>query len=124
MRAAMNEILRDWYVVDCTKGVERWNKILERHGLSDRLYLPDRKFNRHIGIYSETRFDPWGRVISTEAWERQRSTWLPTADDKAYLKNIMAHPVFEPGKFANYIAPPTKGVNRLPVDFEYVRRED
>ena len=35
----------------------------------------------------------------------------------------MAHAVYEPGKFANYIAPPAKGINRLPVDFEYVRAE-
>jgi benzoyl-CoA 2,3-epoxidase subunit B len=123
MRTAMNEILRDWYVADCKKGVERWNKILERHGLSDRLYLPDRKFHRHIGIYAETRFDPWGHVISTEEWDRRRNEWLPRPEDKAYLRNIMAHPVYEPGKFANYIAPPAKGINRLPVDFEYVRHE-
>jgi benzoyl-CoA 2,3-dioxygenase component B len=29
--------------------------------------------------------------------------------------------VVEPGKFANWIAPPTIGINRQPVDFEYVR---
>ena len=51
MRNAMNEVLRDWYVGDCQAGVERWNKILERHGLSDRLALPDRKFNRGIGQF-------------------------------------------------------------------------
>ena len=27
----------------------------------------------------------------------------------------------EPGKFANWIAPPLMGINRQPVDFEYVR---
>jgi benzoyl-CoA 2,3-dioxygenase component B len=35
----------------------------------------------------------------------------------------MATPVYEPGKFANYIAPPIRGINRQPVDFEYVRTE-
>jgi benzoyl-CoA 2,3-dioxygenase component B len=35
----------------------------------------------------------------------------------------MTRPVFEPGKFANWIAPAAKGINRLPVDFEYVRTE-
>jgi len=35
----------------------------------------------------------------------------------------MASPVFERGKFANYIAPPRRGINQLPVDFEYVRTE-
>src|SRR4029450_7715001 len=42
MRNAMNEGLRDWYVEDCQAGVDRWNKILDHHGLSDRLRLPDR----------------------------------------------------------------------------------
>ena len=32
-------------------------------------------------------------------------------------------PVYEPGKFANYIAPPLRGINRMPIDFEYVRTE-
>src|SRR5574342_832765 len=49
MRNAMNEVLRDWYVGDCAAGVVRWNRILEAHGMSDRLRLPDRKFNRNIG---------------------------------------------------------------------------
>ena len=29
--------------------------------------------------------------------------------------------VVEPGKFANWIAPPMIGINRQPVDFEYIR---
>jgi benzoyl-CoA 2,3-dioxygenase component B len=29
--------------------------------------------------------------------------------------------VTEPGKFANYIAPPQKGPNDQPIDFEYVQ---
>jgi hypothetical protein len=32
--------------------------------------------------------------------------------------------VVEPGKFANWIAPPVMGINRQPVDFEYVRFAD
>jgi len=27
----------------------------------------------------------------------------------------------EPGKFANWIAPPARGVNNQPLNFEYVR---
>jgi benzoyl-CoA 2,3-dioxygenase component B len=30
-------------------------------------------------------------------------------------------PVTERGRFANWIAPPPRGVNGQPVDFEYVR---
>jgi benzoyl-CoA 2,3-dioxygenase component B len=29
--------------------------------------------------------------------------------------------VHEPGRFANYIAPPAQGTNNQPIDFEYVR---
>ncbi len=29
--------------------------------------------------------------------------------------------VVEPGKFANWIAPPRRGINQKPLDFEYVR---
>ena len=28
--------------------------------------------------------------------------------------------VTEPGKFASWIAPPPKGINSQPIDFEYV----
>lgn len=124
LRNAMNEVLRDWYVHDCQGGVERWNKTLERAGLSDRLGLPDRKFNRDIGMYADLHFDPEGRPLAPEAWEARRSEWLPSPADKAYLRSIMAEPIFELGRFANYIAPPTRGINRRPVDFEYVRTEE
>jgi benzoyl-CoA 2,3-dioxygenase component B len=124
LRNAMNEVLRDWYVGDCQAGVDRWNRLIERHGLSDRLRLPDRKFNRGIGMYSGFHFDPDGRPLSGEDWERRKSEWLPTPADKDYLKSLMAQPVFEIGHFANYIAPPVRGINRMPVNFEYVRTEE
>ena len=66
MRTAMNEVLRDWYVGDCEAGVQRWNKIFERHGMSDRLRLPDRKFNRGIGMFSSLHFDPSGAPLSDD----------------------------------------------------------
>jgi hypothetical protein len=102
MRTAMNEVLRDWYVGDCQAGVTRWNKILERHGFSDRLRLPDRKFNRGIGMFSSLHFDPQGAPLSEQEWNRRRHEWLPSPADREYLLSIMAEPVYEPGKFANY----------------------
>ncbi|MCA1559345.1 MAG: benzoyl-CoA 2,3-epoxidase subunit BoxB [Acidobacteria bacterium] len=123
MRTAMNEVLRDWYVGDCEAGVQRWNKIFERHGMSDRLRLPDRKFNRGIGMFSALHFDPQGAPLSTAEWERRKDEWLPGPKDREYLLSIMAAPVYEPGKFANYIAPPLRGINRMPINYEYVRTE-
>jgi benzoyl-CoA 2,3-dioxygenase component B len=35
----------------------------------------------------------------------------------------MKKPVLEPGKMANYIAAPSKGIHGKPVDFEYVRTD-
>ena len=123
MRNAMDEVLRDWYVGDCAAGVVRWNRILEQHGMSDRLRLPDRKFNRRIGMYSGFHFDPDGVAISGEQFEQRKSDWLPSTADTEYLLSIMDKPVFEPGRFANYIAPPRRGINQLPIDFQYVRTE-
>jgi benzoyl-CoA 2,3-dioxygenase component B len=122
-RTAMNEVLRDWYVGDCQAGVDRWNRILERHGLSDRLRLPDRKFNREIGQFAGVRVDPQGRLLSSEEWTRRRDEWLPNASDKAFLLSIMDRSVYDAGRFANYIAPPQRGIKGKPVDFEYVRTE-
>jgi benzoyl-CoA 2,3-dioxygenase component B len=123
MRTAMNEVLRDWYVGDCEAGVQRWNKIFERHGMSDRLRLPDRKFNRGIGMFSALHFDANGTWLPDEQWERRKHEWLPAPADREFLLSIMATPVYEPGKFANYIAPPIRGVNRMPINYEYVRTE-
>jgi benzoyl-CoA 2,3-dioxygenase component B len=103
--------------------VTRWNKILERHGFSDRLRLPDRKFNRGIGMFSSLHFDPNGVQLSDDMWTRRRGDYLPSPADREYLLSIMNEPVYEAGKFANYIAPPTRGIHRLPVNFEYVRTE-
>jgi benzoyl-CoA 2,3-dioxygenase component B len=123
MRVAMNEVLRDWYVGDCDAGVERWNRILAQYGVPTRLRLPDRKFNRGIGMHAGVHFDPDGKPLSAEAWNRRKTEWLPSADDREYLLSIMAEPVYEPGKFANYITPPRRGINQQPIDFEYVRTE-
>jgi len=123
MRNAMNEVLRDWYIGDCEKGIERWNRLLARNSMSDRLYVPSRRFNRKIGIYANMPFDPSGTLLSKEEWEARRGEWLPTDDDKAYLAHLSVEPVYGVGQYANWIAPPVKGINQKPVDFEYVRVE-
>jgi benzoyl-CoA 2,3-dioxygenase component B len=123
MRNAMNEVLRDWYVGDCQAGVDRWNKIFLRFGMSDRLRLPDRKFNRNIGQFTGHHFDPDGRMLTDEEWQQRKGEWLPSPADKEYLLSIMNRSIYEPGSFANYIAPPRRGVKGQPVNFEYVRTE-
>ena len=90
---------------------------------SERITLPSRRFHRKVGVYAGKHFDPFGNQLSNEDWERRKYEWLPSPDDKRYLHSIQATPVYQPGQFANYIAPPQRGINRQPIDFEYVRTE-
>ncbi|MGM0578558.1 MAG: benzoyl-CoA 2,3-epoxidase subunit BoxB [Myxococcota bacterium] len=120
LRNAMNEVLRDAYIADCDKALKRWNRTLEKAGISDRITLPDRKFHRNIGIYSDLHFDPDGRPVDEATWEARQTDWLPTEDDQAFVRSLQGA-VYEPGKVAHWIAPPRKGINGKPLDFEYVR---
>ena len=120
-RNAMNEILRDAYVDDCQRGVDRWNKILDKHGIGLELKLPHRRFHRQIGTFQGLHFTPQGDPVTEEEWSRRRGEWLPDDGDKEYVRSLM-HPVTEPGKIANWIAPPPRGVNGRPFEFEYVRK--
>ena len=121
LRNAMNEVLRDDYLSDCQRGVDRWNKTLEEAGISDRLTMPQRRFHRQIGTYADHDFAPDGTPISAEEWRRKRDEWLPSESDQAYVKSLM-HAVYEPGKIASWIAPPKSGVKGQPFEFEYVRK--
>ena len=38
-----------------------------------------------------------------------------------FVQSLMRGAVLEPGKMANWIAPPSRGINGQPVEFEYVR---
>ena len=81
--------------------------------------LPDRKFHRGIGMYSGFHFDPNGVPLSKEEWERRKFDWLPSAGRHANISSASwRQPVYEPGKFANYIAPPRRGISQQPIDFE------
>jgi len=82
--------------------------------------LPHRGFHRAIGSFAEVRVSPDGRIISEAEWEARKHEWLPTAADEAFVQSLM-QPVVEPGKFASWIAPPARGINGQPVDFQYVR---
>lgn len=117
---ALNARLRDDYVREIQAGVDRWNKIPERFGMPFRITLPHLGFHRKIGSFADQYVTPQGQVLSREDWERQSADWLPSDDDHAFVGSLMSR-VIEPGRFANWIAPPARGVNNLPIEFEYVR---
>ena len=72
-----------------------------------------------MGPFVHLPFTPSGSY-SPELSQMANNPYLTNEADKEYLRSIMLS-VTEPGKFANWIAPPKTGINRHPVDFEYVR---
>ncbi len=123
LRNAMNEVLRDQYIKDCERALKRWNKTIEEEGCDTVLSLPSRRFHRHQGIYADHHFDPEGNLISEDQWEAGKQKWVLTPADNDYLLSIMK-PCHEPGQFANWIAPPSKGLDGKELDFEYVKLHD
>jgi benzoyl-CoA 2,3-dioxygenase component B len=120
MLNALNEVLRDDFIKDSVAGIGRWNKVIEKAGIAFRLTVPHKAFNRKIGTLSGVKVSPDGRVVSDAEWTANRSKWLASDEDRAFVAGLMGR-VVEPGQFAHWIAPPVMGINRQPVDFEYVR---
>jgi benzoyl-CoA 2,3-dioxygenase component B len=117
---ALNARLRDDYIGEIQAGIDRWNRIPTEMGLPFRIQLPHLGFHRAIGSFAGQHITPEGQVISADEWNKRRDAWLPSEADHQYIETLMGR-VIEPGKFANWIAPPAKGINNQPIDFEYVR---
>jgi benzoyl-CoA 2,3-dioxygenase component B len=124
LRNAMNEVLRDEYVADCQRGVDKWNRTIASHGINFQLRLPSRRFHRHVGIYAEVTADPDGNLITKDQFEARKGEWLPSEADKTYVKSLMQKPVWDPKQMANWIAAPKQGIKGRAVDFEYVRHNE
>jgi benzoyl-CoA 2,3-dioxygenase component B len=116
---ALNHDLRQEYVSDCESGVKRWNRVLEKAGIDRRLSLPHVGFNRHVGLFAGYHITPKGDLVGEDSWEAKKDSWLPSEADKAHVRSLM-RPVYEPGKIASWIAPPSKGINDKPFEYEYV----
>jgi benzoyl-CoA 2,3-dioxygenase component B len=121
LRNAMNEILRDEYIRDSERAINRWNKTIAGAGADFQLTLPSRRWHRHIGEYAGQAFSYDGTPTDDDdAHQRDTTLRLPSEDDLRYVASLMV-PVVEPDKMANWVAPPTKGINGNPWQFEYVR---
>lgn len=119
---ALNMRLRDDYVEDCERGIEKWNRVIGEAGYDFRLTLPHVAFNRKIGEFRNVEVSPQGDLLDEAAWQREKDRWLPSDEDGAFIASLM-QPVSEPGRFARWIAPPRVGIDNRPGDFEYVKIE-
>jgi len=117
---AINMRLRDDYTHDCQRGLDRWNKIIEKTGVAFRLELPHVAFHRQIGEFRDLKVSPRGQILEDAAWSSSQDDWLPSSQDGDFIASLM-QPVTEPGRFAGWIAPPRVGIDNKPGDFEYVK---
>jgi len=120
MLNALNEVMRESYIKDCEIGLKRWNRQIERAGHATRLSLPASSFRRSIGAWAGQPVSPEGKMLSKEEYEKQIFNWIPSQADRAFVHSLMQR-VVEPGKMAAWIAPPERGINNLPVEYEYVK---
>src|SRR6185312_9942189 len=91
---ALNMRLRDDYTQDCAKGVERWNKIIEKAGVNFRFELPHTAFHRQIGEFRDVNATPKGILLNDAEWEKAKSDYLPSTADGGFIASLM-QPVSE-----------------------------
>ena len=121
MLNALNEVMRESYLKDCEIGLKRWNRNIERAGYPAlALKLPSSRFRRSIGAWAGQSVNPEGVVVEKNIYEKNLDRWIPSAADRAFVQSLMQR-VAEPGKMAGWLAPPDRGINNLPVGYEYVR---
>jgi benzoyl-CoA 2,3-dioxygenase component B len=82
--------------------------------------LPSTRFRRSIGSWVGLPVDPQGKLLSREEYDKRLAEWIPSAADRAFVRSLMQR-VVEPGKMAGWVAPPERGINNLPVEYEYVK---
>jgi benzoyl-CoA 2,3-dioxygenase component B len=116
--SALNSVLRDDYLADCQKGVDRWNRSLGPVGA--RLALPHVGFHRAVGAFAGAHVTPGGQVVTADEWSAGIDGWLPTRADRDHVASLM-RPVPQPGRMAGWLAPPASGIHAQSVEFEYVR---
>src|SRR6202140_3759491 len=95
--------LRDDYTADCQRGLDRWNKIIDKTGVAFKLELPHVGFHRLIGEFKDVKVSPAGKLIDDATWKRDSSQWLPSKDDGDFIGSLMQRGV-GPGQFASWSA--------------------
>jgi benzoyl-CoA 2,3-dioxygenase component B len=94
--------------------------LVRKNGVAFEFKLPSTRFRRQVGAWAGLHADPQGQPITAAEFEARKDDWLPTAEDIAFVKSLQQR-VVEPGKMAAWIAPPDRGINAQPVEYEYVK---
>jgi benzoyl-CoA 2,3-dioxygenase component B len=87
--AHMNEHNRRLYYEECLKLIEQINKYVPSG--QPKLYVPDLKFNRHIGEFADQPYGVTGELLSPAAYEEHRKQVLPQPADLKLITDIQAN---------------------------------
>jgi benzoyl-CoA 2,3-epoxidase subunit B len=86
----LNDYNRHLYRDEVAGLIARFNNVLKLG--EPKLYAPDIKFNRMIGRWAGQKFDPQdGRTLEEREYEQMLPDFLPTANDKKLLLEIIAN---------------------------------
>jgi benzoyl-CoA 2,3-epoxidase subunit B len=86
----LNDYNRHLYRDEVRGLIERLNNVLKAG--ARKLYAPDIKFNRAIGRWAGQKFHPEnGEPLEDKEYDEQLNRFLPTADDKKLLLEILAN---------------------------------
>jgi benzoyl-CoA 2,3-epoxidase subunit B len=85
----LNDYNRGLYRNEVAGLIERFNSVLKS---GDKLYAPDIKFNRAIGKYAgQKHHAKTGEPLDDRAYEQHLKDYMPTAEDKKLLLEIIAN---------------------------------
>jgi benzoyl-CoA 2,3-epoxidase subunit B len=82
----MNEHNRNLYYQECLKLIEQINKYVPAD--KAKLYVPDMKFNRHIGEFADQPYSVTGELLSPRAYEEHALEMLPGEADVQMVISI------------------------------------
>ena len=82
-KEVLNERAREQFYDEVVQTVQRVNDV---NASEKKLYVPDMKFNRKIGQYSDRHFAVDGRPLSDEEWTTYEASVLPSPADDVLLK--------------------------------------
>ena len=84
----MNEHNRKLYYEECLKLIEQINKHVPAG--QTKLYVPDLKFNRHIGEFANQPYSVTGELLSPEKYSEHVKEVLPQEDDVKLVMDIQS----------------------------------
>ena len=84
----MNEHNRVLYYEECLKLIEQINRHVPKG--ETQFYVPDLKFNRHIGEFADQTYSVTGELLSPKAHEEHLKEMLPQPADLKLIKDIQA----------------------------------